>query len=97
MFSQKFLGKECSKLGFSHSSYACSVRQLLAFPGLQLKSACACAYYFWSALIFPPKEGMPSDYKGRPTSKGGRPELASLTLLRENKLQGVCVRVEEKG
>lgn len=96
MFSQNFLGKECTKLGFSNSSCPCNVRQLLAFPGLQVKGVCACADYLWSILVFLPKEGMSSNYKDRPTGKAGSPELAGLTLLRENKLQGVCVRVGEK-
>lgn len=51
----------------------------------------------WSILVFPPKEGMPGNHKDRPSGKAGRPELAGLTLLRENKLQGACVRVQEKG
>lgn len=51
----------------------------------------------WSILVFPPRQGMPANHKNRPSGKAGRPEPAGLTLLRENKLQGACVRVLEKG
>lgn len=50
------------------------MRQLPAFPGLWVKSACVGADHL-EHLVFPPKEGMPAVHKDRPAGRAGRPEL----------------------